>query len=100
MRQDEILGVIDHISVSYCNRDKYKQGMLSSVKSGFRSLPETFKAALLIQGDQPMITTEAINIVIRTYRQSRHGIVIPVYQRRWGHPVLIDNKYRKQIEKL
>jgi CTP:molybdopterin cytidylyltransferase MocA len=98
--KDEILGVIDHLPVSHCYNDNYKQGMLSSVKCGFRSLPGTFEAALVFLGDQPMIPSEAVNIVIQAYRQSNKGIVIPVYQKKRGHPLLIDMKYREEIEKL
>lgn len=98
--KDEILGVIAHLPVSHCNNDNYKKGMLSSVKAGFRSLPESFDAVLIFQGDQPMITSEAVNIVIHAYRQSNQGIVIPVCQKKRGHPLLIDSKYREEIEKL
>jgi len=98
--KDEMMGVISHLPVSHCNNDNYKQGMLSSVKTGFRSLPETFDAALVFQGDQPMVTAEAVNIVIRAYRQSHQGIVIPVFQKRRGHPLLISSKYREEIEKI
>jgi molybdenum cofactor cytidylyltransferase len=98
--KDEILAVIDYLPVSHCYNENYKQGMLSSVKAGFRSLPETFEAALVFPGDQPMITPEAVNIVIRAYRQSNKGIVIPVFQKRRGHPLLINSKYREEIEKL
>ena len=98
--KDEILDVIGLLPVSHCYNDKYKQGMLSSVKCGFRSLPGTFEAALVFLGDQPMIPAEAVNIVILAYRQSNKGIVIPVYQKKRGHPLLIDMKYREEIEKL
>lgn len=98
--KNEILKVIDLLPVSHCYNDNYKQGMLSSVKCGFRSLPGTFEAALVFLGDQPMIPSEAVNIVIQAYRQSNKGIVIPVYQKKRGHPLLIDMKYREEIEKL
>jgi len=99
-QKDEILGVIDHLPVSYCYNDEYRQGMLSSVKCGFRSLPRTFDAALVFLGDQPMIPAEAVNRVIQVYRQSQKGIVIPVFQKKRGHPLLIGCKYKEEIEKL
>lgn len=98
--KDEVIGAIGHLPVLYCYNDNYENGMLSSVKAGFRSLPESVEAVLVFQGDQPMITAEVVNIVIHAYRQSNHGIVIPVYQKKRGHPLLIDSKYREEIEKL
>ncbi len=98
--KDEIVGATDHLPVSYCFNEQYKQGMLSSVKSGFRSLPDEFDAALVFQGDQPGISPEVVKVIIEAYLQFNKGIVIPVFQKRRGHPVLIDHKYRKEIEKL
>jgi CTP:molybdopterin cytidylyltransferase MocA len=74
--------------------------MLSSVQCGFRNLPSDYKAVLVFQGDQPMITSNAINTVIEAYLSSGKGIVIPVYKDRRGHPLLIDVKYSDEIEKL
>jgi len=98
--KDEIWGAIGDLPVSCCYNEEYKMGMLSSVKAGFRSLPGAFEAVLVFAGDQPMISPEAINIVIKAYRQSGKGIVIPVYQKKRGHPLLINCKYREEIEKL
>jgi molybdenum cofactor cytidylyltransferase len=87
-------------SVKYCFNENYKEGMLSSVKCGFRNIPSDFEAVLVFQGDQPLITPEAINTVIEAYRLSGKGIVIPVYEKKRGHPLLIDKRYRNEIDKL
>ena len=87
-------------SVTYCFNDNYKDGMLSSVQCGFRNLPSDFEAALVFQGDQPFISSKVINMVIEGYRSSGKGIVIPVYEKKRGHPILIDRKYLKEIETL
>jgi molybdenum cofactor cytidylyltransferase len=83
-----------------CYNDNYKDGMLSSVKCGFRRVPIGTRAVMVFQGDQPLITTHVINSVIRAYLSSDKGIVIPVYNNKRGHPVLIDNKYKNEIEIL
>ena len=88
------------LGVKYCYNDNYKDGMLSSVKCGFASMPSDFKAVLVFQGDQPLISPDAINSVIDAYLSSGKGLVIPVYKDRRGHPLLIDAKYRHEIEKL
>ena len=88
------------LPVVCCYNDNYKEGMLSSVKCGFRNIPTGTRAVLVFQGDQPLITTHVINSVIEAYLSSEKGIVIPVCNNRRGHPVLIDIKYRDEIEKL
>ena len=98
--KDEILEKIGYLQVSHCLNVNYKQGMLSSVKCGLGSLPAIFEAALVFQGDQPLIKAETVNIVIRAYRQSGKGIVVPVFQKKRGHPLLVSSRYREEIEKL
>lgn len=95
-----ITGLIKKMSVKYCYNENYKEGMLSSVKCGFRNLPSDFKAVLIFQGDQPLIAPKVINMVIEAYRLSGKGIVIPVHEKKRGHPLLIDRKFRNEIEKL
>jgi molybdenum cofactor cytidylyltransferase len=97
---EAILRVISSLLVKSCFNENYKEGMLSSVKCGFRSLPDDFEAALVFQGDQPMISPETVNEVITAYRKSGKGIVIPVFSKKRGHPLLIDRKYRSEVEKL
>jgi molybdenum cofactor cytidylyltransferase len=95
-----LIELIEKYSVSNCYNANYKEGMLSSVKCGFNNLPADFKAVLIFQGDQPLITTKVINAIIEAYNSADKGIVIPVYNKKRGHPLLIDRKYRDEIEKL
>ncbi len=78
----------------------YKQGMLSSVQQGFRSLPEGAQAAVVLLGDQPAISHTVIDKVIDAYSQTTKGIVLPTYKKKRGHPVLFDMKYKSDIAAL
>lgn len=81
------------------NRD-FRSGMLSSVQCGFKSLPGETRAVLVVLGDQPKISTTVINKLIDAYKSSGKGIVLPVYKKERGHPVLIDLKYGEEVENL
>jgi len=98
--KEEMIEEIDKLAVNYCYNDNYKEGMLSSVQCGFRNLPSDYKAVLIFQGDQPLITRNSINKVIDAYFSSQNGIVIPVYNGKRGHPLLIDRKYKDEIAKI
>jgi molybdenum cofactor cytidylyltransferase len=98
--REALVELISKLPVKYCYNDNYKKGMLSSVQCGFRNLSSVCRAVLVFQGDQPLITSNAINEVIEAYLSSGKGIVIPVYKGRRGHPLLIDIKYSNEIEKL
>jgi molybdenum cofactor cytidylyltransferase len=81
------------------NRD-FRSGMLSSVQCGFKALPQETRAVLVVLGDQPKISADVINKLIDTYKSTGKGIVLPVYKKERGHPVLIDVKYGEEVENL
>ncbi len=87
-----------HVKIVY-NRD-FRSGMLSSAQCGFKALPEETRAVLVILGDQPKISTTVINKLIDGYERAGKGIVLPVFKKERGHPVLIDVKYREEVENL
>lgn len=97
---DEIKKQIDKLPVKTCMNENYTEGMLSSVICGFRALPSDIDAALVFLGDQPQIPGKVIQLVLKTWQNSGKGIVIPVTSGRRGHPVLIETKYKTEIEKL
>jgi molybdenum cofactor cytidylyltransferase len=98
--RDEILGAISHTAVSSCYNENYRNGMLSSVKCGFINLPALYDAVLVFPGDQPYIVPDVINSLIKAYRETGKGIIIPVYRKKRGHPVLISSKYRDAVDSL
>jgi len=98
--RDEILGIIKDLPVVPCYNEHYKSGMLSSVQCGFRNLPDRYDAAMVFPGDQPLIEPAVINKIIAGYRSGGKGILIPVYKKKRGHPLLIDYRYRDMIYSL
>ena len=83
-----------------CINERYAEGMLSSVICGFRGLPPEAGAAMVFLGDQPQIPSTVIRSVIDAWEKSGKGIVIPVFEGKRGHPVLIKTAYREEIEEL
>lgn len=92
--------LVEKTSFRHCYNEYFRDGMLSSVKCGFRNLSGDVDAAMVFQGDQPFITPAVTNSLIKAYRSSDMGIVIPVYGNKRGHPLLVDCKYRNDIERL
>jgi molybdenum cofactor cytidylyltransferase len=98
--KEALIQLAGKLRIGYCYNESYKEGMLSSVQCGFKNLPSGCNASLVFQGDQPLITSNTINTVINAYLSSGKGIIIPVYRNKRGHPILIDMKYRNDIDKL
>ena len=62
--------------------------MLSSIQAGLCALREDCRAALLVLGDQPSIDATIFRRVLEAHQPG--AIVIPSYQHRRGHPILLD----------
>ena len=88
MADRPVLSVVNH---------RYREGMLSSIQAGFEALPQETSAALVCLGDQPLIPFSVLDRLIDTFEQIKKGIVLPVYKKRRGHPILIDLKHRQEI---
>ena len=99
-KREEIEQRIKNYSLKVTFNPDFRSGMLSSVHAGFKSLPEYAQAALVVLGDQPFISTSVINKLVDAYGRTGKGIVLPVYKGERGHPVLIDMKYRSEVENL
>ena len=78
----------------------YRNGMLSSVICGINSVPPSCDAAVIIPGDMPMVSADVINKVINDYIATGKRIVIPVYQGRRGHPLLVASDLFREINRL
>ena len=75
----------------------FKEGMSSSVKCGIKNAPAGADAFMLLLGDQPFISPAIINRLLDEYQTSKHGIVIPVYNGKHGHPVIFAAKYKQEL---
>lgn len=78
----------------------YLQGMSTSMHLGIQILiahgykkvdvAYTVDSALIMLGDQPMITSQVIDTLITTFRATGKRIVAPLYEGKRGSPVLFD----------
>ena len=71
----------------------FREGMSSSVKCGVKNAPREAEAFMLLLGDQPFVSPAIINRLLDEYQKNKHGIIIPVYNGKRGHPVIFDAKY-------
>lgn len=71
--------------------------MLSSVQCGLLALDTAAQAALIVLGDQPQLEIAVVQQVIQAYQMGLGRLVIPSFQMRRGHPILIDRAYWPEI---
>jgi len=78
----------------------YEQGMSTSIIAGLKLVHGGAQAFMLALGDQPLVNSETINILIDEFCNHDKGIAVPTYQGRRGHPIIFAIKYKKQLLKL
>jgi molybdenum cofactor cytidylyltransferase len=96
-REFDIRRAVGARPVKFAHNPDYRSGMASSIKCGVRALSENARAFILALVDQPQIGTAVINLVIEAYEKKPALIVIPAYQGKNGHPILLDLTLKEEI---
>jgi molybdenum cofactor cytidylyltransferase len=76
---------------------EYKKEMFSSIQKGI-SLIDNADAVLIGLVDHPFISSKTINTLISNYENGK--ILIPVFNERKGHPIIIPFFLKEEILKL
>lgn len=66
----------------------YAQGQSTSVCAGIAALAPATDAALILLGDQPLVSPALLNSLIDTWKRTGKPIVAPFYSGQRGNPVL------------
>lgn len=98
--REEIREKILQLPVDIVVNESYNDGMLSSIHHGLEAVSRRASAFIIMLGDQPMIPEGIIDRLIEAYKRSAKKIIIPVFQGKKGHPVLIDLDFREEINHL
>ena len=84
-------------AVNFIGNPHPELGMLGSIRCGLSAMPAGCAAALVVLGDQPTISAGVINRLIQSFREDGYGIVVPVWEGRRGHPLLLSTRYRDEM---
>jgi molybdenum cofactor cytidylyltransferase len=82
------------------NPDHEKSGMLSSILAGLNAIPQDAEAVLIGLGDQPHVEIATVKNILDHFNQKRQGIIIPSYNHRRGHPILLDTAMVQELKTL
>jgi molybdenum cofactor cytidylyltransferase len=98
--RSQIKHYIIHHDITCIENTHYLQGMSTSLRIGIQTLltggyrkgilPYRVDSALIMLGDQPLITSRVIDTLITAYRTAGTPIVAPLYNGKRGSPVLFD----------
>ncbi|MBV9689971.1 MAG: nucleotidyltransferase family protein, partial [Ktedonobacteraceae bacterium] len=95
-------------TITIAENPNYMQGMSTSIHVGIQALISSNAAmalaptdsALILLGDQPLITQQIIDTLIATRRDTGKRIVTPLYQGKRSSPTLFDASLFPELMKL
>lgn len=84
--------LVDNRPVDTVMNWRWREGLSTSLQAGLGALPPDVDAAIFIQSDQPLITSDLISHLITRYEQTGASIVVPRHADRQGSPVLFSRE--------
>ena len=78
------------------NKD-YKKGQLSSLIAAIKETQQKSDAVLVCLVDSPFITEEVVNRIISKFKETNNPIVVPVFNKKRGHPVLFSSSLFNEL---
>lgn len=74
-----------------------EKGQSESMKLGIRSSSLDTEAFMFIVGDQPLLDSKTINIIIEMFKSSDKEIIVPSYIGKKGSPTLFSSKFKDKL---
>jgi CTP:molybdopterin cytidylyltransferase MocA len=97
-RSQEVINRLDDRSVQFALNPDPDSEMTASIHAGLQKVP-TAKAILIALGDHPAVPRIVVSQLINEW-QNGAKLVIPTWQNRGGHPVLVDLTFRDELQNL
>ena len=79
---------------------RYDRGLSSSLRAGLRVLEPSSSGVMFILGDQPLLKAATIDRLIQAFRRHPLPIVVPLYGRRPGNPVIFGRELLPELQRL
>ncbi len=98
-RAEEVESSLSDLSLKFAHNPDPDSEMSASIVCGVRHLPRECKAVLIALGDQPAVPPSIIRAVVDEWR-SGERVIIPEFNGRGGHPVLVDLSWRAELLNL
>jgi molybdenum cofactor cytidylyltransferase len=75
----------------------YLMGIGTSIVAGLKNIAQNSSAIMIALGDQPLIDSKIIDLIIQEYKRRKPGIAIPVYNGKRGHPIIFSRSYMVEL---
>ena len=99
-RAEDILANSEFGTARVVVNPDYERGLGTSLKKGIEAANPETSAAIIALGDQPLLSVETIDAIIRRYSETQGPIVAPFYGRRRGNPILFDKSLFPELKNV
>ena len=98
---EKIRRELNELPLDFVYNPNFREGMTTSIKYGVKVVSHECDGLLICLGDMPFINTSEINKLIHAYFKNRIKgkglIVVPVFKRQRGNPVLFSIEFQNDI---
>ena len=98
-RADEVRQKLEKHQVTFALNPDPNSEMGASIAAGVRALPATARATLIALCDHPAVPASVVSTLIDAWSNGAR-LVIPTWQNRGGHPVLVDLSLKPELLSL
>jgi len=93
--REALLPVIDLYKVTEAFNSRFEEGMFTSTQAGVAALPEGLDGFFIMPVDCPLVKSEVMEMLMNSFDQNKFSVA--VYRGKKGHPLLIPEKFRREI---
>ncbi|MCX7966114.1 MAG: nucleotidyltransferase family protein [Syntrophorhabdaceae bacterium] len=98
--KERIIKAVERYSVVIIENPLYQKGMSESIKAALPFIKD-YRGVFFQLGDRPFVDKTLIEEMIHVFKTHNKNIIVPVYRRQKGHPVLIRlAPYIKEISNI
>ena len=99
-RAGELRERVAHLALKVALNEAAESEMGASIARGVEQVSDETEAVLVALVDQPAVPSAAIRSLLDARRRTGARLVVPVWQGRGGHPVLVDMAFREELLNL
>jgi len=95
-RADEVCGKLKNRKIIFAHNPDPNSEMGASIAAGIRVLSASSAATLISLVDNPAVPSIVVSTLIENWKRGAR-LIVPTYQGRGGHPVLIDLTFKSEL---
>ncbi len=99
-RSDQVVSSLDGLDVEVVENMDWETGQSTSVRAGIRQLGDRCGAAIFMLVDQPFVSVELLEALIKQYQTIFAPIIAPMVDDKRSNPVLFDRVTFDELSEL